>query len=311
MTSLKAHLEEYLKLRRQLGFQLVVEGHLLKQFVRFASEEGTARITINLVLRWVTKVPVIQCSLRAKRLSAVRQFAQYLSSVDPSTEVPPRRLLPDQSRRPAPHLFQDEQVVALIEAAQQVKSRQGLKGATLATLFGLLAVTGMRVGEAIRLDRDDVDFGQALVRVRQSKGNKERLVLLHTSTQKALRGYVALRNRVCPHPSCSRFFLFEGGTRLFHCTINRWFLRLCGQIGMRCPGDRRGPRLHGLRHRFAIQTLLRWYASNADVEAHLPELATFLGHADVSGTYWYLSATPELLQLATERLAHIKGEYYK
>jgi integrase len=310
MKPLSTHLDEYLRLRRQLGFKLCVEGILLHNFVRYAVEKRAAFITTKLVLRWITELPVTRTSLRAKRLTALRQFARYVSALDTRTEVPPRGLLPDRSRRPAPYLYQDEQVIELVEVARQVKSRKGLKGATLSTLFSLLAVTGMRVGEAIGLDRGDVDLDQAFLRIHRSKGNKIRLVPLHASTRQALQQYQDLRDRVCPHPSTPSFFIFEGGTRLFHCTVNRWFLKVSRQIGLRGANDRHGPRLHGLRHRFAIETLLNWYKSNANVEVHLPELATYLGHVNVGNTYWYLSATPELLQLATDRLPQMRGEYY-
>ena len=168
----------------------------------------------------------------------------------------------------------------------------------------------MRVGEAIGMDRGDVNLDQGLLSIHRSKGNKTRLVPLHASTKQALQRYADMRDRICPHPRSPRFFIFEGGTRLFHCTVNRWFLRLSRQIGLRGMADRHGPRLHDLRHRFAIGTLLKWYRSNINVEVHLPKLATYLGHIHVGDTYWYLSATPELLQLAMDRLPRMEGEYY-
>jgi len=159
----------------------------------------------------------------------------------------------------------------------------------------------MRVGEAIGLDREDVDLTHGLVTIRHAKGDKPRLVPLHRTSQQALRHYAALRDEVFPQPFCSSFFISERGTRLPYCTAHRWFRIIARQVGLRQPGGQLGPRLHALRHHFAIQTMLRWYRSKTDVEAHLPELSTYLGHAQVRDTYWYLSSVPELLRLATRR----------
>jgi integrase len=166
----------------------------------------------------------------------------------------------------------------------------------------------MRVGEAIALDRDDVNLTQALLTVRQAKGNKSRLVPLHPSTRDVLRRYECLRDRICPNPRTSSFFISQRGTRLLDCTVRYWFIRISHQIGLRGPHDHRGPRLHDLRHRFAIRTLERWYRMDKDIEVHLPELATYLGHGHVTDTYWYLSATPELLRLATRRCERTREE---
>lgn len=301
MKALSAHLEAYLKLRRRLGFKLRLAGSLLHRFVRFAKKENAPFITTKLALRWATQPSNAQPSQWANRLGMVRRFARYLSAVDPRTEVPPLGLLPHRYHRKAPYLYRDKEVVRLIGSARELDSPQGLRGTTASTLFGLLAVTGMRVGEAIALNRDDIDLKQALLTVRQAKGNKSRLVPLHASTGKVLRRYERLRDQICPHPQSPSFFLSERGTRLIDCTVRYWFVRLSHQIGLRGPTDHRGPRLHDLRHRFGIRTLLHWYRTDQDVEVHLPELATYLGHGHVTDTYWYLSSTPELLRLATRR----------
>jgi integrase len=170
------------------------------------------------------------------------------------------------------------------------------------TLFGLLAVTGMRLGEAIGLERRDVDLDQGLLKVRQAKFNKSRWVPIHLTTRKRLQQYRALRDKIFPYPQSPSFLLSEQGTRLTDWIVRRWFIRLSHQIGLRQPTDHRGPRIHDLRHRFVIETLRRWYQTDKDVEAHLPELTTYIGHGHVRDTYWYISATPALLQLATQRL---------
>jgi integrase len=165
----------------------------------------------------------------------------------------------------------------------------------------------MRRGEALGLDRHDVDLDQGLLKVRQAKFNKSRGVPIHPTTQGKLQEYRRRRDRIFPHPQSPSFLLSERGTRLTGCVARYWFIRLSHQIGLRRPTDHQGPRMHDLRHRFVIRTLRHWYRTNKDVEAHLPELATYIGHAHVSDTYWYISATPELLQLATERLERKHG----
>jgi integrase/recombinase XerD len=300
MNALTKHLDNYLKLRRQLGFKLRDAGRLLRQFVRFAEERGASAITTKLALGWAAPSK-LKPARSATRLGVVRQFAEYVSAIDPRTEVPAQKLLPYQYRRRTPHLYREEEVGRLIEAARQIDPENPIKGATYSILFGLLAVTGMRINEAVSLERSDVDLVAGLLTIRRAKGNKSRLVPLHVSTREALRRYASVRDHAYPRPLSSKFFVAEQGTPPHPSTVNRWFLLVACQLGLRRPGDRRGPRVHDLRHHFAIQTLLRWYRADVDVEVHLPELSTYLGHVHVRDTYWYLSATPELLRLATRR----------
>lgn len=307
MKSLSGHLDDYLKLRRQLGFKLRSTGIALRNFVRFAEKEKALFITTKLALRWATRPPKIIQGTRANRLGMVRRFAEHLSAIDPRTEIPPQKLLPYQFRRQTPYLYSDEEVLLLIETTRQIDPSNEFKGILYATLFGLLAVTGMRIGEATGLNREDVDLDQGLIVIRRAKGNKERLVPLHSSTRRALQVYVDLRDGAFRQPVSPFFFVSEKGSRLLNCTVNRWFLLVSCQIGLRKAGGRRGPRLHDLRHRFAIQTLLKWYRAKTDVEVHLPELATYLGHVHVRDSYWYLSATPELLELASRRWQEAEG----
>jgi integrase/recombinase XerD len=178
----------------------------------------------------------------------------------------------------------------------------GLRASTYTTVFGLRVVTGMRISELVGLDNDEVDLAGGWLTIRHSKFRKSRWLPLHLTTQQALGRYVTRRNRVHPLPHTPSFFVSEQGTRLLACTVRATFVQLAHQIGLRRPGDKQGPRLHDFRHRFAVQTLVRWYQEDVDVDRHLPELSTYLGHAKVSDTYWYLSATPELLGLATQRL---------
>lgn len=307
MKRLAIHLDEYLELRHKLGFRLRLAGGLLRRFVLFAYEKRASFITTKLAVQWATQPADCQPAQWANRLGIVRRFALYVSGTDPRTEIPLQEMLPHRYHRKSPYLYSDQEVCRLIQAARKVPSPKDLRAVSHATLFGLLAVTGMRVGEAIGLDRNDVDLHHGILTVRQAKFNKSRLVPVHFTTRKQLRAYERMRDRICPRPNTPSFFISERGTRLTDCTVRRWFVIVSHRIGLRAPTDRRGPRIHDLRHRFAYRTILNWYRRDVDVEAHLPELTTYLGHGHVADTYWYISATPELLRLATQRLERRKG----
>ena len=229
-----------------------------------------------------------------------------MSALDAGTEIPPHGLLPYRFRRTQPYLYTDEEIARLIRAAKKLPSPLGLRAATYATLFGLLAVTGMRMSEPIALDRDDVDLTRGILTVRRTKFGKTRIVPVHASTLEALRRYRELRDRLCPRVH-QKLLCLRARDRLTVWSVRWTFVRLSQQIGLRGPDDRHGPRLHDLRHRFAVQTLLGWYRAGLNVEQHLPELSAYLGHVHVTDTYWYISAVPELLQLATLRLEGKEG----
>lgn len=307
MTSLSTHLENYLTLRRQLGFKLRAAGILLSTFVRFAERRRASVISTKLALEWATELPHIQPTQKARRLAVVRCFACYLSAIEPRTEIPPKRLLGRQFRRRQPFLYRPEDIARLVDIAGQMYGDSPIKAATLATVIGLMAVTGMRVGEVIDLNSSDVDLSQGVITVRRTKGDRTRLVPLASSTQHVLEQYATLRDQKLPRRHCSNFFVSARGNPLVHGTVHRNFILVACQAGLLTPGERRRPRLHDLRHHFCIQTLLRWYRTNENVEARLPELSTYLGHGHVEGTYWYLSAVPELLQLATCRWQSTEG----
>jgi integrase len=307
MSELHAALEEYLSVRRALGVKLRLPGRLLERFVDFAEREGAEVITTDLALRWATQPVDAQPAQWANRLGMVRRFAQYRSAVDPRTEVPPLDLLPFRTQRPIPYLYSDEEVSRLLEAARQLPAVTGLRPHSYTTLFGLYAVTGMRTNEPLHLDREDVDLTQGVLTVRGTKFGKSRYLPIHPSTQQVLQAYAERRDTLCPHPLAPSFFLAERGTRLTEWSVRWTFVKLPRQIGLRGPQDSRGPRIHDFRHRFAIKTLLQWYRDGGDVEYHLPELATYLGHTHVADTYWYLTAVPELLHLAARRVEEVQG----
>jgi integrase/recombinase XerD len=299
MSALSEALQEYLQLRRALGFKLEREGLLLPQFLSFLEQQGAARITSSLAMRWAMTPSTASPRWWAVRLGWVRGFAKYVAAHDPCNEVPSRELLPMRpSRRLVPFVYSDADVVALMRAAD---SFDGLKRATYATLFGLLAATGIRVGEAISLDRDDIKWQAQLLVIRSGKFGKSRELVLHPTTINALRAYVRLRDRALPHPRSQALLLSLAGTRLLYKNVHRGFSRLLPHAAF-TQGLARAPRLHDLRHAFAIKTLVRWYQEGLNVEARLPLLSTYLGHVNPSQTYWYLTATPELMRLA-ERCA--------
>ena len=302
MSALRQALEDYLAGRRALGFELRSAGAALHKFVSFAEQEGAEVITTDLALRWAQLPADVQPCQWANRLGMVRRFAQYRHAADPRTEIPAQDLLPYQYRRRSPHIYSDEEIEQLLQGARKLSSKTGLRAATYATFLGLLAVTGMRMGEALSLDREDVDREQGVLTLRRTKFGKSRYVPLHPSTQQVLQDYEALRDRIHPKPKTSSFFLSEQGRRPSESSVRGTFLLLSRRIGLRGPNDKDGPRLHDLRHRFAVQTLLSWYRAGVDVERNLPKLATYLGHSHIHYTYWYLTAVPELLRWATFRL---------
>lgn len=304
MSRLGRKLDEYLALRRALGFELRRTEWALRRFVGFAEREGARRVTTDLALRWATLPAHVQERERSVRLGVVRRFAEYLRTIDPRTEVPPADLLPGKFRRPTPYIYSEDELLRLIRAAWALPSATGLRAWTYATLLGLLAVTGMRHGEALALDRGDVDFDAGVLTVRRSKCRKERLVPVHATTCEQLQRYAHRRDRIHPTPRSHAFLVSERGHRLIQATVQYTFVVLSRQVGLRAPARSHGhgPRLHDLRHRLAVTTLVRWYRAGVAVDPKLPALATYLGHTKVSDTYWYLSAVPELMRLAMARL---------
>src|SRR5213593_4482084 len=284
MITLQCALDDYLALRRALGFELRLAGRLLQRFVDFAKQAGASYITTQLALQWATQPAHAQPAQWANRLGMVRRFAQYCHANDPRTVVPPPDLLPYAYRRVSPALYTDEQIIQLITAARHLPSTIGLRPHTYATLFGLYAATGLRANEALQLRRDDVDLLHGVLTIRDSKFGKTRYVPVHASTQCALQGYARLRDRLCRTPASPHFFLSDRGTRVTYDMLRWTFVKLSHQSGLCAPGDSHGPVLHGLRHRLAIQTLVTWYRRGIDVERHLPKLSTYLGHAHITDT---------------------------
>lgn len=305
MSPLRQHLDDYLQIRRALGFKLISEGKLLASFVSYMEAAGAERITVEHAVRWATLPRPAKPVYHAKRLRAVRGFARYLHTLDPAHELLATDLLGSGGwRRPAPYIYSQEEIVALMAAAGRLKTRLG--SATMRTLIGLLAVTGMRVGEAIRLDRDDLDLEHARLVVRQSKFGKSRQLPLHPTTITALREYLYTRDALNPKPQTTALLIGAWGNRLHRDVVGSTFRLLRQRVGLRARPGSAPPRVHDIRHSFAVHTMLDAYRSGGDPAASAATLSTYLGHADPGASYWYLSAAPELLALAAQRLeAHL------
>lgn len=300
MIALRPALDDYLSVRRALGYKLHRAEKLLADFIDFVEGLGADRVTVDLAISWATQPAGADTSWWAGRLSVVRGFATYLHTLDATTEVPPPDLMPRRSHRAVPYLYSDQDIAALVNAAEGLSSP--LRVLTYQTLIPLLAVTGMRIGEAIRLDRSDFDLRAGVLTVRVSKFGKSRELPLHVSTVEALRSYLRRRDRLAARPEAPSLFISTAGTRLLYCNVQWTFRRLVHHAGLMARSTQCRPRLHDLRHSFAVRTLIDAYRADANVAVRLPLLSTYLGHVHPAGTYWYLSAAPELLALAGQRL---------
>lgn len=300
--TMTARAQAYLMARRALGVGLRIAGQQLLSFAQFAdSHDPRGALTEAMALSWARASSRATRVGQARRLEVVRPFARWLLAHEPETEVPATGLLgPSHQRRP-PHLFTDTEIDNLVLAARQLTPVDGLRPKTFATLFSLLACTGLRPGEAVRLLRDDVDLQTACLVVRETKFHKSRLVPLHPSARHALHRYARARDRHFPNPDTAAFFLLDGGLPVTMRKAHTAFRRIRQRLGWAALPGRRAPRIYDLRHRFACVQLLRWHKERADVSALLPRLATYLGHVKVSDTYWYLTSEPTLMAVCSAR----------
>jgi integrase len=300
VSALEQALTDYLRLRRSLGHELAEAGWLLPGFVEYLDAHGSPTVTVESALAWVQQTPTGQgTSVGARRMTAVRGFARYLAGIDAATEVPPMGLVPHRQRWRPPFIYSPADIDTVIDQARR-SILSPLRAATYTTLIGLLAASGLRIGEAITLDRGDVDWTEGVLLIRESKFGKSRLVPLHASSMAALRNYAGLRDQLKPRPDEQSFFVSLARKRLLYAVVSQTFRQLVDDSGVGA-GAGRPPRLHDLRHTFAVTTLLGWYRGGEDVQAKIPSLSTYLGHREPSSTYWYLSAAPELLALAAAR----------
>jgi len=306
MNTLRQAVQEYLSLRRDLGFKLQDAGKGLLDFVTFMERHRALYITQALALAWAQQPANVQPAHWAQRLSFVRGFARHYSATDPRTQIPPPGLLPFRPKRARPYLYSDDEIQSLLRAALNMRcrfERGALRPWTYHCLFGLLSISGLRLGEARNLELQDVDLATAVLTIRGTKFGKSRLVPLHASTCNVLADYIARRQRHWAARSVSPYvFVSSWGNRLDSGDVHRTFYALSRQIGLRGVADSHGPRLHDMRHRFATNTLVTWYRSNQDPERRLPILSAYLGHVHVADTQWYLSGSPELMREAMRRL---------
>lgn len=307
MKSLSNLVAEYLDLRRKLGFKAQREAWMLSKFVSFLRHEQSAFVTIELALAWARQPADAHPSWWASKLSVVRGFAKHAQLIDERHQVPPRNLLPRYCRRTPPSIYSSEEIARLLKAAREMPSplTKGLplRRATHETLLGLIAVTGLRIGEAIRLDNGDIDYTNQLIVIRDSKFGKSREVVLHKSVMRALLRYASRRDQTYPRPRSPSFFVSLAGTRLIYNNVHGAFARILRLAGI----HRTRARIHDLRHTFIVRTILRWHRQGIDVDACMPALSTYVGHRDPSSTYWYVSATPELMAIAARRVERTLG----
>jgi integrase len=299
MSGLQAHVDEYLRLRRALGFKLKEDERLLGQLVGYLEAAGASTVKTELAVTWARQPVGVHPNHWSKRLRVARGFAAYLHTVDPATEIPPPDIFPHRRQRATPYLFSQQDICRLLTEARRL--RHPMRAASYEALLGLLAVSGVRIGEAVALEREDVDLDAGLITIRKAKGDRVRLVPLHPTSTDALRRYASARDRLCPRPRSHAFFLSSAGTPVLDESLRKTFREITSRLGIRTKTVQ--PRIHDLRHRFAVQTLIDWQRSGVKIDEHLPTLSTYLGHVSPSDTYWYFSASPELMALAADRLA--------
>jgi integrase/recombinase XerD len=300
VSALRRAARDYLAMRRSLGYKLERQGPILMDFISYLEDAGVSTVTVDAALAWAVRPAGAARAWQQHRLSTARGFAAYLKTIDPACQVPPKRLLAGHSDRVAPYLYSPGEIAALVQAAGSLG--RPLQAATYQALISLLAVTGLRAGEAIRLARADVSLDEALITIVNTKFGKSRLVPLHPGTAGMLRRYAARRDELCPAPATDAFFLSSTGSPLLISSIDATFARLLGMAGITVPAGHARPKVHDLRHSMAVNTLVEWYRSGADVAARMPSLSTWLGHGDPASTFWYLHASPELLALAAGML---------
>ncbi|MFC1601265.1 tyrosine-type recombinase/integrase [Candidatus Sumerlaeota bacterium] len=297
-----ARVQNYIDHRRSLGLQLRIDAMLLLNFARYAdSIRHRGPLTIDLAVKWATLPTEGAAVYRARRLDLIRRFATYQVLYEPRTEIPPQGLLGSTAMRPRPHIYSDEEISALVGAAQNLLPAESIRPRTYSTFLGLLACTGLRVGEALKLGRDDADLHNGVLTVRQTKFYKSRLVPLHPSATNMLGEYVRFRDAYHPVPLSGTFFLSEAGKALPYTTVCQNFQRIRDRLGWGADENGRVPRMYDLRHTFICRRLLTWYREGIDIDHAIYSLSVYVGHVKVTHTYWYVTGVPELLALAAKR----------
>jgi integrase len=308
--SMESMVNDYLCYRRNLGFDLSIEGTQLLSFASFADKAGhKGPLTLKLAVSWARASQHAHRLTWARRLAIVRRFAKYRLQFDPHTEIPPPSLFGPTSRRPIPHIYSTEEISDLLAATAELKSKNGIRAATYEAFLGLIAATGLRFSEALELQRPDVDLCNDLITIRQTKFQKSRLVPLHASTATALRRYARFRDQKVSVPKSDSFFLSARGTTLYPQTVEYTFGCLRKRLGWVARGSYKFPRIQDLRHTFICHRLVSWYKQGVNVDNAILALSTYVGHTQVTDTYWYVTAIPELMAIATKRFERFaKGD---
>lgn len=302
MKSLKASISQYLTIRRSLGYKLKTTESHLRAFAEFLREKRCHTVRTALVLDWIGQFEGASKMSQAQRLSVIRRFAEFRKITDPDTEVPPKNLLPYRPQRAVPHIYSRQELCVLLRAVRAAPTTT-LRRSTFYMIIGLLAVTGCRVGEILGLAAGDADLQKRFLTIRNAKFGKSRIVPLHPTVVQELKHFLRVQQSCLGNVTPRRLFVSRHGNPVDAGDLKHFFIKLSKEVGIRKTDARQGPRLHDLRHSFAVKTILRWYKSGADVEALMPLLSTYLGHVKPSDTYWYLTGVPELLNLAAKRLA--------
>lgn len=306
MSNLRQELDRYLTIRRSLGFDLCTAERMLKRFIAFAETEGVKHVSADLFLRWQAAFGNANRNTWAARFVVVRRFAEWLHGLDPTHELIPRGLIPYRARRSRPYIYSNAEITRFIDTAAELPSTYGLRASTFSTLFGLIAVTGLRINEALGLDTHDFDADEGVLTIRCGKLKKARLVPLEVSVVERLTLYITERDRILGNAQ-QALFVQETGERISDCSARYNFASVCQRIGLRAPErfgrHGHGPRIHDLRHSYAARTIISWYRDGKDVGREMVKLSTYLGHSNPDHTYWYLEAVPELLDLAAGRVS--------
>lgn len=295
--------ERYLALRRAMGFDLSIAGKQLMQFARFTQSSDAGSLTLDVAVAWANSARNPTLLTRARRIELIRPFAKYLRQVDPATEVPERSLFGRAHRRLTPHIFTTAEIEQLLAAAARLPPAGGLRPIAYQTLFGLIAAAGLRLGEAVRLELDDVDLVAGTLTVRRTKFHKSRQMTLHRTTVEHLLRYLEQR-RLCVSAS-NRLFVGNRGTALNVDMVEYVFQKLRAKLGWRPRGQHRAVRIYDLRHTFITRRLADWQANGNNIDQATLALSTYVGHAKVTDTYWYLTAIPELMQAASLRFEQL------
>jgi integrase len=300
--------ESYLACRRQAGFALQIEGEQLQRFARFADAAGhRGPMTVRLAVQWASASRRQTPLTAARRIEVLQSFARYCQQFEPTTQIPSRHLFGPAHRRLTPHIYTDGELRALMRATADLCPPGGLRGACCATIFGLMAATGLRISEATGLKRSDVDLEKRRLHVRHSKFGKSRWVMLHPTAARALQHYARQRDRDPLTHRTDSFFVFDYGRPALAGSVRYAFRLLRRRLKWRSRGGHPAPRIHDLRHFFICRRLEQWYAQGLDIERNILSLSTYVGHVKVTDTYWYVTATPQLLAIAAHRFERSRG----